>query len=325
MKTTLIISLLSVAAVNAQPFFTTMATSPSRTIVSDANGWAATFTDGARTVLVRGVQRNFHEVSLAVGVTFSTNRAVRLLPSAFDGIFDAAEQAWLTNALANPGAADLIDISMQYIPNAPTISADSVFNGSAEISTPGKRIAGDADYGPLPAGETDNSKRKEGSDFNDFLAITYHYGNQTDSPEADQTGALDCSGYMRMVWGFRGGMPMTLNQNGGNGAIPRRAIEMMNFGPGVLTVADTGAQVTDMNKLQVGHLVFFDSSTDDGTVVDHVGMYIGTDSKNNHRFISSRKKINGPTFAADGGDLGGRSILNGTGWWAVRLRAARRF
>jgi hypothetical protein len=67
-------------------------------------------------------------------------------------------------------------------------------------------------------------------------------------------------------------------------------------------------------------LVFFDAAADDGKQIDHVGIYLGRDAGGNHRFVSSRKSINGPTL----GDYNGRSILNGTGLYAKAFRAARR-
>jgi hypothetical protein len=66
--------------------------------------------------------------------------------------------------------------------------------------------------------------------------------------------------------------------------------------------------------------VFSDASTDDGTAIDHVGLYLGKDSAGNYRFISSRKTVNGPTM----GDVGGKSVLNGTGLYAKTFVAARR-
>ena len=81
--------------------------------------------------------------------------------------------------------------------------------------------------------------------------------------------------------------------------------------------------MTAYDKLTVGVLVFYDASTDDGTQVEDVGMYLGKDQGGNHRFVSSRKSINGPTF----GDYKGRSVLNpveGTsGLYARSFRAVR--
>jgi cell wall-associated NlpC family hydrolase len=95
---------------------------------------------------------------------------------------------------------------------------------------------------------------------------------------------------------------------------------MLGSAPGVVTVPNTGKQVTSFAKLSPGDLVFFDVSTDDGTRIDHVGMYLGVDAGGNQRFISSRKSINGPTL----GDYRGTSILNGTGLYASSFRAIRR-
>ena len=72
--------------------------------------------------------------------------------------------------------------------------------------------------------------------------------------------------------------------------------------------------------LQAGDLVFFDASTTDGTQIDHAGIYLGSDSSGRARFISSRQTADGPTL----GDVGGASILTGTGYWATAFRAVRR-
>jgi cell wall-associated NlpC family hydrolase len=90
--------------------------------------------------------------------------------------------------------------------------------------------------------------------------------------------------------------------------------------PGIVTIPNQGAQITEFSALSAGDLVFFDASTDDGTQIDHVGMYLGRDSGGNHRFLSSRKSIDGPTL----GDYNGRSVLNGTGLYAKSFRSARR-
>jgi cell wall-associated NlpC family hydrolase len=123
---------------------------------------------------------------------------------------------------------------------------------------------------------------------------------------------------MRMIWGYRAGLPLTLSLTGT--AIPRRAHEMYSSAPGIVTIPNSGTQVVDFARLAPGDLVFFDAATDDGTQIDHVGMYLGRDTAGDHRFLSSRKAINGPTL----GDDGGKSILNGTGLYATAFRAARR-
>jgi hypothetical protein len=66
--------------------------------------------------------------------------------------------------------------------------------------------------------------------------------------------------------------------------------------------------------------VFFDADPGDGARIDHVGIYLGVDAGGRHRFVSSRKGINGPTL----GDYRGASLLDGAGLYARAFRASRR-
>jgi cell wall-associated NlpC family hydrolase len=133
---------------------------------------------------------------------------------------------------------------------------------------------------------------------------------------------------MRMVWGYRhqlpdSGYPGTIplsRRPQFNTTLPRRAVELYEGGTGIILIEDVGTKPTDLDILDTGDLLFFDAESDDGPRLDHVGMYLGTDTSGARRFISSRKTANGPTLA----DAGGRSILNGTGTYARRFRAARR-
>ncbi|MDQ3912308.1 MAG: C40 family peptidase [Actinomycetota bacterium] len=282
----------------ASNFVYTRESNPARTVVTDPAGeWLATFTDGSYTVSLKGPTRTFSERTATYPVTHST--WVRVLPKPFDGQVD---EAWLRQELTDT-SPDVLQLAMQYIEGAPPIYDSS-----------GLKIAGDADYGPLLA----DGSRQEGSDFNDYLGIPWTYATGPDQPEDAQIGSLDCSGFMRMVFGYRSKLPLTLSPNGT--AIPRRAYQMLDSAPGVVTIPNTGMQVTSFAKLSPGDLVFFDVSTDDGTQIDHVGMYLGLDAGGNQRFISSRKAINGPTL----GDYAGKSILNGTGLYATSFRAVRR-
>lgn len=275
----------------------TTSTSGIVTTVKDGSGWAATFTKGSRTATVRGPQRVLAEPGVAATVT--TTSYVRLLPSAFTGTVDTT---WVTAALADR-SPDLLAIALQYVAGAPTITDAS-----------GRRIAGDASYGPMQADGT----RAEGSDFNDYLGIAATYGATVDQPEADQIGALDCSGFTRMVFGYRGDFPLVLDPDGKG--LPRRAVQMAASAPGPVMIANTGVQATSLGSLRAGDLVFFDASTDDGTAIDHVGIYLGIDNAGKARFISSRKTPDGPTM----GDVGAYSVLSGTGFYAKAFRSSRR-
>ena len=124
---------------------------------------------------------------------------------------------------------------------------------------------------------------------------------------------------MRMVWGYRAGLPLGLDPDGV--AIPRQSFQILDAAPGVVTIPNTGSQVRDFSHLSPGDIVFFDADPGDGPQIDHVGMYLGRDTGGHERFISSRKTNNGPTL----GDAGGASLLDGRGLYARSFRAARRF
>ncbi|MBA2715210.1 MAG: right-handed parallel beta-helix repeat-containing protein [Rubrobacteraceae bacterium] len=291
------IGFLESCATQASDFVYTRKSDPARTVVTNSAGeWLATFTDGSYTVNLKGPTRTFSERTATYPVTHST--WVRVLPKPFDGRVD---EAWLQRELTDT-SPDVLQLATQYIEGAPPV-----------YDALGLKIAGDADYGPLV-----NGARQEGSDFNDYLGVSWTYGTSVDKPEESQIGSLDCSGFMRMVFGYRSKLPLTLTPNGT--AIPRRAYQMLGSAPGVVTAPNTGKQVTSFAGLSPGDLVFFDVSTDDGTQIDHVGMYLGLDAGGNHRFISSRKSINGPTL----GDYAGKSTINGTGLYASSFRAVRR-
>jgi cell wall-associated NlpC family hydrolase len=291
-------------------------TNPDRVQVFAGDVWLATFTLGCYTVTLSGPMRTFTEDWRQGG---ETRRAtvmhavwVRAAPGPMDNKID---ERWLTLALAanEAGTPDALGLAMQYLKETKPIMLGDL------------RIAGDASYGPL---ETDGT-RQEGSDFNDYLGLRWLYpADKPDPPEAAQKGCLDCSGYMRMVWGYRHHLPesgyadtVPLSIRPKNGtAMPRRAFEIYEDAPGRILVENSGLQVTDMTRLDIGDFVFFDGAGDDGPALDHVGMYLGVDDDGRHRFISSRKTPDGPTL----GDRGGASVLDGSGHYAAAFRAVRR-
>ncbi len=290
---------------------TSKSTSPVMDVYDSSQRWIASFTKGASSVVLAGPARTFAEPTAASTVSHSF--WVRTLPAPFNGTIDPV---WLNAALTanQAGVPDIFAIAMGYIQGASPV-VDGAF-----------QIAGDASYGPLLA----DGFRQEGSDFNDYLGVSWAYASgQVDAPESEQSGSLDCSGFMRMVWGFRRSfagsgyadtIPLCLSPLPDRSALPRRSFEICASAPGVLVIANAGSQVINFSPLMPGDLVFFDASADDGTQVDHVGMYLGVDAAGKHRFISSRKSIDGPTL----GDYRGASILEGSGLYARGFRAARR-
>ena len=279
-------------------------------LVTTEADWIATLTFGASTVRLIGPERTFVEPTAAYAVRHDT--WVRTVPEPFSGSID---RAWFDNALeANrSGLPDILAISMQYLRNAPPISDGDL------------QIAGDATYGPLDS----KGDRQERSDFNDYLGVTWTYAEgRVEPPETDKFRCLDCSGFMRMIWGYRRNMaglgrasiPLCYRPSDDQAALPRRSFQIYASGPGVIVIQNMNARVGDLSPLAVGDLLFFDRDTEDGPRLDHVGMYLGRDAGGHHRFISSRKTHNGPTL----GDVGGRSILDGTGDYGRSFRAARR-
>jgi cell wall-associated NlpC family hydrolase len=273
-----------------------------RTQVRDSAGRVvATLTEGARTVVLAGPERTFAERRTTTA-TVRGRSWVRLAPRPWhDG--DATVEHWLADAVDDRDP-DVLAIGMQYLDGAPDRKDGD-----------GLRYAGDARYGPLSDGE-----RAENSDFTDYLGIDWTFPDgQERAPQADHAGALDCSGFVRMVYGYRSGYPLEWGEPTGR-ALPRRAVMMAGRGPGVVVVPNNGEQPADIDALLPGDLLFFDVDPNDGPAIDHVGIYLGPDSGGRPRFVSSRKLANGPTM----GDLGGASLLTGGGYYAKGWRSAKR-
>src|SRR5262245_10693748 len=295
-------------------FVSTTRTNPDRVEVRDEHdALLATFTINAYTVTLAGPQRTLSEKAGATTITITHSTWVRAAPGPFSGQVD---ERWLGKALEANAAQvpDALGLAIQYL------------KGVAPLMLGDLQIAGDASYGPLD----EHGKRKENSDFNDYLGLPWLYPAESpDPPEAAEFRCLDCSGYIRMVWGYRhqlpgAGYPDTIPVSlrpQSNSTLPRRSFEQYVGGTGIILVPNTDTQVTDLDSLDIGDLVFFDVESNDGNRLDHVGMYLGTDVSGDHRFISSRKTTDGPTMA----DQGEPSVINGTtARYARRLRAARR-
>ncbi len=283
---------------------------PARVEVKSSTGqWLATFTKGCQTVTLQGPKRTFAESTAADAITHDV--WVRTLPKPFDG--EKVPQEWLMEALKSNHvkAPDVLAMGMQYLRDAPVIKQGET------------QIAGDASYGPA----TLSGSRAEGSDFNDYLGITVNAGGRADTPEPDQFLCVDCSGFTRLLFGYRVCAPnksavfsLVSADSQKPGELPRRAVQLAECGTGVLIIPNQGKQITTFTAMQPGDLVFFDGDDNDGTAIDHVGTYLGVDTGGHHRFISSRKSADGPTM----GDTQGKSLLDGSGKYAACFRAVRR-
>jgi cell wall-associated NlpC family hydrolase len=291
---------------------------PDRTLVLDRTGAAvAVFTDGARTVRLTGPSRTFREPK-ATDATVTTTAWVRLAPQPWMAGAERADwfQPWFAKARTDT-SPDVLAVATEYLADAPE-----------ERDAAGVRYRGDASFGPVAkSGEG----RLERSDFHDYLGLPWDFPDTGSDPaDPDRYGAVDCSGFVRLVYGYRLGLPLLgdneTDNDTGDGTdtdaapgLPRRAYAIAEHGPGVVLVPDDGTRATAYDVLQPGDLVFFEVENGPDQL-DHAAIYLGPDSANHHRFISSRERIDGPTM----GDVGGTSLLDDGGHYSKAWRAARR-
>ncbi len=243
--------------------------------------------------------------------TVTHDQWIRVLDDPYDGDWTPDIEARIRH-WAQDTSPDVLAYSMMFGAHAPPVVDGTL----------GYQVYGEAGYGPLQP----DGKRFEFSDFNDYFGVAWDFdsGEHRDFPhfDIDETLNIDCSGFVRMVYGYRMGLPLTFDLNFDGLNIPRRSRDMGPDGPGIIVAQAVGAPPS-LAKIQIGDVVFFDADSGDEVSgqIDHDGIYIGQDSLGGYRFISSRKVADGPTF----GDLGGPSLLDGAGFYADALRIIRRF
>ncbi|MFF4398202.1 NlpC/P60 family protein [Streptomyces sp. NPDC001480] len=288
---------------------------PDRTVVRAGDGGTlATFTDGARTAVLTGPSRTFSEPR-TTEAKVTTDAWVRVLPHAWQRGTEKSAwfKSWFKKALVD-SSPDVFAVAFQY----------SSAGAPDKHNAKGVRYAGTAHFGPRNSAvknPLDFAYYDEQSDFYDYLGIDWTFPDGTRAqPEQARYGDVDCSGFQRLVWGYRMGIPLHNTNTKGPG-LPRRAFAIAAYGPGHMVIPHTGTkQATDLDALQPGDLVFFAIIKDKPDFIDHVGMYMGLDDQGRHRFYSSRSAANGPTL----GDLSGHALLDGTDFYARGFRAARR-
>jgi cell wall-associated NlpC family hydrolase len=281
---------------------------PDRTVMTDADGKVlAVMTDGARTVHLVGPPRVFAEPRFT-DATVTTEFWVRLAPREWRAGAESEDWfvEWVDQALRDR-SPDVLAVAMEYTYGAPP-----------RTDGDGMQFAGDASFGPLSPDDPDG--RAENSDFYDYLGVPWQFPDGIrERPDPAHVRSLDCSGFLRMVYGYRLGYPLLGGNEPGPG-LPRRAYAMAASGPGVQLMPNTGKRPRDLDMLLPGDLLFLNAGPTTGAHIEHSGIYLGVDDRGHLRFVSSRSQANGPTM----GDLAGESILDGTGYWATRLRTARR-
>jgi hypothetical protein len=255
-----------------------------------------------------------HDIQLHSGTwpdppTITHNTWVRVLAQPFNGTW-TPQLASQIRAWAVDTTPDVLAYAMMYITGAPIVTSPALA---------GAQIAGQSLYGPNAADGT----RIEGADFHDYLGVDWVFVNgETQNANPAELHSMDCSGYVRMIYGWHMGLPMVRNLNFDGLNLPRQTKDIGPSGPGIVVAqsADTPPPLTNM---RIGDIPLFDADSGDAVAgqLDHNGIYLGADSTGHPRFINSRKTPNGPTF----GDLGGSSTLDGTGLYATSLRLIRRF
>ncbi|MET9799930.1 NlpC/P60 family protein [Streptomyces sp. NPDC006368] len=288
---------------------------PERSVLLGEDGQVlATFTDGARTATLRGPSRTFTEAANTKSRVV-TDDWVRLMPEPWRK--GAEKEKWFKDwfkEFYGSEEDDIFAFAFQYMEGAPVKKDDE-----------GIAYAGDASFGPLnPEGSAGGDLREELSDFYDYLGIPYTFRDGTSvQPEAKRTRSVDCSGFQRLVWGYRARYPLRASDQKGDG-LPRTANGMARARIGTEIIPLKGVGPKDrprsIDVLQPGDLVFFKLDQRTGQRLDHVGFYLGVDTDGHRIFVSSREEVNGPTI----GDKGGTSRLDGNGYYASTLRSAKR-
>ncbi|WP_147291135.1 hypothetical protein [Tsukamurella paurometabola] len=294
----------STEAVELLPAFSTLhferLADPARTLARDDRGRVvAIMTDGARTVVLAGRLRTFVEPETTAAIVAS-NARVLLLPRSWSagGEGDTWFSTWYL--AARETSVDLLEAATQYL-----TGADSDFDAR------GIEYRGDAHYPGVSA----TGERVPG-DFNDYLGVAWTFSDgATRQAPPTRSRALSSAGLVRLVFGYRGGMPLSGHVRDPSGMAP--TVDELFYGAGATIAPVTGAAVSDLGRLQPGDLLFFD--TDPDATLDQVAIYLGVDQRSEHRFIMSRREADGPTM----GDTGGRSVVD-RGRFASALRAVKR-
>jgi hypothetical protein len=260
-----------------------------------------------RLIQVDDLQAHSASWDTVPSVTHST--WVRVLAEPFDGTWTPALadqiRTWATDT-----RPDVLAYAMMYVTGGPAVTSPALA---------GAQVAGQSNYGPLDA----SGVPIEGADFHDYMGVGWTFPNgETQAAGAGEAGCMDCSGYVRMIYGYHMGIPMVRVEDIDGTVLPRMTKDIGPSGPGVIVVQATGS-APSLDRLQIGDVPHFDADSGDPVAgqLDHNGIYLGVDSAGHPRFVNSRKTPNGPTF----GDLGGASTLDGTGTYATSLRLIRRF
>lgn len=266
----------------------------------------AVLTEGARTVLLDGPARVYTEPSTTRARVSSTVR-VQLGPGAWRPeahLQDPDWTAWLAATLPRQGqGGDILSTTVQYLTGAPRL-----------VDRHGVAYAADAGFG------LDDD---DGADFYDCLQIPWTFPDVgLRRPARRWAWRLDCSGYLRMVFGYRHGMTMYAGNDIPQPAgLLRSAWAIATRSPAVLVAAGRSEHTAprQLGGVQPGDCVFFALHDQEPERITHSGIVLGRDNRGRMRFVSSRGTPAGPTF----GDRNGAGVID-DGFFGARLRRAIR-
>lgn len=276
---------------------------PQRTVVRGADGRRlAELTHGCRTVLLPGKQRIFTEPA-TTRASVTTEDWVRVAPHRY------------SPALAtDPGFAEWLQLQLaDTTPDVLCVACEYITGKGEQHDTTGVRYAGDAGFGYI-----NNESTRDGADFYDYLGIPWRWPDgKTSTPARKWRGTLDCSGYIRLIFGYRLGMPLHRGNRTVTDGLPRTAYAMAVRTPGTV-IADAEAPdqaPADLTRVAAGDLAFFALHDDQPDLITHSGIVLGRDQRGEIRFVSARETADGPTF----GDVGGAGVID-RGHFGARLR-----
>jgi hypothetical protein len=288
-----------------QRYHVDQAQDPPRTLLRSDDALVATLTHGARTVVVRGRQRTFTERA-TTEASVRTRDWVHIAERAFAGELTDSWASYLLG-LIGTDTHDVLATSLQYLAGTPELRDAN-----------GVRYAGDAGFGFLNTDEI-----RDGADFYDFLGVPWRFPDHDKirRPSTRWKRQLDCSGYLRIVYGYRHGITL-YHGNGAVDGLPRSAWAMADHAPSVViaSTARSDRAPKDLSRLQPGDAVFFALHDERPGDISHSGICLGPDGEDRIRFVSSRGTINGPSF----GDVAGDGVID-DGYFGLRLRRAIRF
>ncbi|MFE7767315.1 NlpC/P60 family protein [Streptomyces sp. NPDC057438] len=125
----------------------------------------------------------------------------------------------------------------------------------------------------------------------------------------DRARSVDSSGCVRLVYGYRSGFPLNSRDGAAGNGLQWTPYAIARGRLGVPVIPLTDRRPAVIQQLQPGDLVFFKTRELPGGRIGHIGIYLGLDTADHPRFISSRENAGGPTMGVCRSRREGRCCL----------------